>query len=249
MISIQQWQKWMSKGSTSIPYLLLQHYKELGISDHEMMLIIHLQAYADEGNVLPSIEDLQMRMSCTSEELGQMLYRLHKNGVLEIPTGLDDEGRHAESYSLNPLWEKLYILLASENREEVAATSSASAWPDEDNSLQYREKLEGEIYMRFEQEFGRALSPIECETIGLWLDDDGYEPQLIFLALKEAVISGKLSLRYIDRILFEWQKSGVKTLEQVREHSKKFRQQQVGRIKPQVEKQQVEFTFYNWLKK
>lgn len=247
MISVQQWQKWMSKGSVSIPYLLLQHYKQLAISDHEMMLIIQLQAFADEGVSLPSMEALQSRMSCSADEIGQMLYRLHKNGVLDIPTGVDEEGRHAERYSLNPLWEKLYILLASENREEAAAAAS-SAWPDDESSAQYRQKLEGEIYLRFEQEFGRALSPIECETISLWLDDDGYEPQLIFLALKEAVISGKLSLRYIDRILFEWQKSGVKTLEQVREHSKKFRQQQVSKLRPKSEKQQVEFTFYNWLK-
>ncbi|GAA0360246.1 DnaD domain-containing protein [Bacillus horti] len=250
MISIQQWQKWMNKGSASIPSVLLQNYKKLSISDHELLLIIHLQAFADEGTKLPSMELLLERMTSTEEELSQMLNRMHKNGVLDIAASLDDEGKHTERYCLNPLWEKLYLLLANENREQVAA-ASASAWPDSeaDASTQLqKEKLEGEIFLRCEQEFGRPLSPIECETIGFWLDEDGYEPQMIFLALKEAVVSGKLSLRYIDRILFEWQKSGVRTLEQVREHSKKFRQQQISKSKGKTEKQEVEFTFYNWLK-
>ena len=67
-------------------------------------------------------------------------------------------------------------------------------------------KEEGEIYKLFEQEFGRLLSPMEYETIGMWFDQDKHSSALIRLALKEAVLSQKLSLRYIDRILFEWKK-------------------------------------------
>jgi len=33
-----------------------------------------------------------------------------------------------------------------------------------------KEKLEKTIYSRVEQEFGRTLSPIECETIKGWID-------------------------------------------------------------------------------
>ena len=69
---------------------------------------------------------------------------------------------------------------------------------------------EGEIFTLFEQEFGRLLSPMECETITMWLDDDGHTVEIIKAALKEAVLAQKLSLRYIDRILFEWKKKRVK---------------------------------------
>ena len=82
---------------------------------------------------------------------------------------------------------------------------------------------EGEIFKLFEQEFGRFLSPMESESISMWLDDDGHSVEIIRAALKEAVLAEKMSLRYIDRILFEWKKKNVKTLAQVENQAKKFR--------------------------
>ena len=45
------------------------------------------------------------------------------------------------------------------------------------------------------------LSPMECESITMWLDEDGHTVEIIRAALKEAVLAQKISLRYIDRIL------------------------------------------------
>ena len=44
-----------------------------------------------------------------------------------------------------------------------------------------------------EEEFGRPLSPLECETLAIWQDQDQHDAILIKHALKEAVLSGKLS--------------------------------------------------------
>ena len=63
---------------------------------------------------------------------------------------------------------------------------------------------------------------MECESITMWLDDDGHSVEIIRAALKEAVIAQKLSLRYIDRILFEWKKKNVKTLSDVESQTKSF---------------------------
>ena len=54
---------------------------------------------------------------------------------------------------------------------------------------------------------------MEIETISMWLDQDGHSPEVIRKALMEAVLSQKMSLRYMDRILFEWKKKKVKTSE------------------------------------
>ena len=63
---------------------------------------------------------------------------------------------------------------------------------------------------------------MECESITMWLDEDGHPVEIIRAALKEAVLAQKLSLRYIDRILFEWKKKNVKTLADVERQTKSF---------------------------
>jgi len=251
MISIHQWTKWLSKGNSSIPVLLLENYKKLNMTDAEMMLIIHLNTYASQGVDFPSFEQLQERMTCSTEQLSSLFNRLHKEKYLEIQTYQSKDGMMGERYSLEPLWEKLVAFLTLEEStalQETAATSELqeTTWPPEELAPDRQKKLEGEVYRRFEQEFGRPLSPMECETIGYWLDEDHYDIQFIFLALREAVISGKLSLRYIDRILFEWKKNGFKTVEQIKDHAKKFRQQSKQKSKEQPEASK-EFSFYNWL--
>jgi DNA replication protein len=81
----------------------------------------------------------------------------------------------------------------------------------------------------------------------MWLDDDGHSVEIIRAALKEAVLAEKLSLRYIDRILFEWKKKNVKTIADVEKQTKKFRT--VG-IRPTQTDKTVKVKrvpFYNWL--
>jgi DNA replication protein len=79
------------------------------------------------------------------------------------------------------------------------------------------------IFSAFEAEFARPLSPLEYETIVDWLDRDRYPEELILLALKEAVFAGKVYFKYIDRILLEWEKNRVRTVEQAKEYAQRFR--------------------------
>src|SRR5699024_3560993 len=81
----------------------------------------------------------------------------------------------------------------------------------------------GSIFILFEQEFGRPLSPFEIETITVWLDEDLIQPSLIKAGLRESVLMGKLNFRYIDRILREWQKKEIKSLKKKKKEIKRFK--------------------------
>lgn len=76
--------------------------------------------------------------------------------------------------------------------------------------MESNEKKEITIYDKFEKEFGRTLSPMEYEIIGAWIDGN-YSEEIIVLALKEATYNGVSNLRYIDKILSEWRKKGIKS--------------------------------------
>ncbi|OZM57307.1 DNA replication protein DnaD [Lottiidibacillus patelloidae] len=232
--------KWITSGNVSVPMLLLENYKKLQINELETMLLIHLHSYIEKGNYFPTPEDIASRMTCTVEQCCDILRKFIQRGFISI----EDQVEHisnvrTESYSLLPLWEKLFTLLNEQGKEKEQQT---------------KVKQEESLYTIFEREFARPLSPMECETLSLWIDQDGHTTELITAALREAVISGKMNIRYIDRILYEWKRNGIKTVEQAKEHGKKFRsynkQPEVKSTEDNNKPKEKSTTpFYHWLEK
>ncbi|AGK54674.1 DnaD domain-containing protein [Bacillus sp. 1NLA3E] len=222
---------WLKNGNITIPHALLTNYKQMSLTEQEFVLILHVFSFLEKGNHFPTLSELSDRMTidCTNT-----LRRLVQRGFIDIIEGFSEEGIRFEQYSLDPLWEKLI--------DQFQAQSNLK-------ETKNNQELETDLYTCFEQEFGRPLSPFECESLGMWLDDDHHEPIIIKAALREAVISGKLNFRYIDRILFEWKKNGVNTIEQAKSYGRKFRQHQVPKQKEETGTKPTSVPFYNWLEK
>ena len=106
----------------------------------------------------------------------------------------------------------------AKNKAKQAATEREEALADTSEP-----EVERNMFTIFEKEFGRPLSPMECETIAGWLDQDQYLDELILMALKEAVFAGKVHFRYIDRILLEWSRNRVKNVNDAKAYTQKFR--------------------------
>ena len=226
--------KWTEQKNVNIPELFFRHYKKLGISDDEAMLLLQILAFHAENIYFPTPNALAERMHYTVEEILAKLERLVQKGFIEITQGYDANGILYEKYSLFPLWDRILDVVDKQaiNQEE-----------------QQKKKEEGEIFTLFEQEFGRLLSPIEIETISSWLDQDHHSPKIIREALKEAVLAGKLSFRYIDRILFEWKKKNIRTIQQVEKQREQFAKQNSPSIPPKqfTPENHKKVPFYNWL--
>lgn len=103
-------------------------------------------------------------------------------------------------------------------------------------SFDQKDNNKSSIYDIFERELGRTISPMECEIISSWLKDNSEE--LIFLALKEAVYNNVSSMRYIDRIINNWNKKGIKTKEDVENSRKEFKKSK---------NEKIELFDYDWL--
>ncbi|SFJ50816.1 DnaD domain-containing protein [Thermoflavimicrobium dichotomicum] len=223
----------LQEGSIALPVVLFKEYKRLGLSEKEVMLLIHLYLYQEkEHKTFPTINELEERMNVTADELIQLIERLVRSGLLEIEEEVNESGLHSERYCLTPLFERLAISYMERQNETEEK---------QENSYE-------NIFHLFEQEFGRPLSPWECETLAQWIDVDGYKEELIEAALREAIFCGKMSIRYIDRILLEWQQNQIETVEQAIEYSRKFRQR--GMLYQSTEKSQrakPAFSFYNWV--
>ncbi|RID89206.1 DnaD domain protein [Peribacillus asahii] len=228
-----QLQAWFKQGTLTIPTYLLTHYKIMGLNEQELVLLLQLQNFTEKGNSFPTPSQLSEVMTFQESECLFLIQSLIQKGCIGIEVEKSQEFGN-EKYTLEPLYEKMLtsFLLTLKKEEALEAQQSSES-----------------LYTIVEQEFGRPLSPFECETLAMWIDD-GHEPDIIKAALREAVISGKINFRYIDRILFEWKKNGIKTLEQVRKQTQKFRayQKRNRTQEPQEQTSSVkDIPFYNWL--
>ncbi|GIP58245.1 DNA replication protein DnaD [Paenibacillus woosongensis] len=209
----------MEAGVVHVPSSLLTHYRKLGLSDTEVMLLLQLVTYKQlEHNDFPSMEQLEQRMGKAPGEVSSVIQRLMKDKWISIDMEWDERtGIQFESYNLAGMYERLAQCLAEERaalRQQSHQREPEAAKP---------EANERNLFVIFEKEFARPLSPMECETISSWVDQDGYPEELILLALKEAVFAGKVHFRYIDRILLEWNRNRVQTVEDAKAYAQKFR--------------------------
>lgn len=222
---------WMEEGMISIPHILLTKYNQIGLNEIELGVILHLHSFIERGKDFPTPEEISGRMTISAMECSTLLRKLMQQHIISIEEKQSEANIRYEKYSLRPLWTKL----ADEMLYELKHKDMEQTLLNEHN-----------LYTIFETEFGRPLSPLECETLAMWLDEDHQNPSIIKAALQEAVLSNKLNFRYIDRILFEWKKNGITTIEQARLQGKKFRQHRKKTSEP-VQKTSKAVPFYNWL--
>ena len=85
-----------------------------------------------------------------------------------------------------------------------------------------------ETFNKIEAEVGRPLSPMEMQIVNDWIDRDHYKAAIIDLALRQAVMNNALSLQYMDRILRNWSRQGLKSVHDVQEHERQFEERKAN---------------------
>lgn len=192
-----------------IPQVLLFNYRKLGLSELELIVIMYILNDNDTNyNPKKISNDLELDVKKVLEVINNLM----EKGFLSIELIKVNNVRN-EVINLDLMYEKIaFIIMKKDNTKET------------------------NIFETYEKELGRALSPTEYEIINSWLDS-GYSEELILLALKEAVYNGVSNFRYIDRIIFEWAKKGIKNKEDVEKNRKEFKKS----------KENKELFDYDWL--
>ncbi len=132
-----------------------------------------------------------------------------------------------------------------ENRlNEVVRLDGVYASIIEESEVEAKEEVKVDVFRTFEKELGRTMSPMELELINGWLIS-GTSEEMILGALKEAVYNGVNNFRYIDKIIYEWERKGFKTMDDVNNHMKNRREEKV-KDKAVLKKEQ-EIVEFDWL--
>lgn len=185
-----------------------------------------------------------LELKLTLEEFLMLTYFDNDyDGYLDMDKLCSNTGiKVEEAYKIfNSLISKKLITIETdkdmENRmiEKVVLNNFYSMLNEEEKGLEENQK-KTDIYAIFEREFARTISSMEYEIINAWLEK-GFSEELIIGALKEAVYNGVNNLRYIDKILYEWNKKGFKKMDDVNSHL----------TKKEEKKDNHELFDYNWL--
>ncbi|MDI9230158.1 DnaD domain-containing protein [Staphylococcus caprae] len=190
---------------------LLDHYAELGMDEQDLVILIKLIYASEMSNKQPSIETLQQGSSMQPRQITSVIQNLIQRELLELNVRKDEEGKFTEYMNLDPFYEKLSQILKKQNLNHQ----------ESDSVEQFKQ-----LFQLMEQSFGRPLSPYEIETLNQWIDVDQHDLSVIQAALDEALSQNKLSFKYIDRILLNWKKNNVKTVDDSKKIREQFNQNQ-----------------------
>lgn len=196
------------------PLYLYRYRIELDLSDSNFIFITYLMSYGDKLSF--DVETFSKDLNIDPQEVFEKIESLRKSKFIEISTIEKEKNLKEEEISLIPLYKKISDIIISEEIEE---------------------KNDETLLSDIEKSFGRALSPIEVEFIMNW-NKKGYSNDIILSAIKETILNGANNLKYADKILFEWNKKGIKTLEDVEKEKQEFR---LGNSK------QEDIFDYDWL--
>lgn len=136
------------------------------------------------------------------------------------------------------------------NREENSIVKNSI----EENSIVecIGQKKQDTIFDFLQKELGRTLSTTEIEKAKEWEDNE-----LTRYAVKVAILNGAYTINYIDAIIYNWQKLGIKSVSQAQEETKRHRDKKISKktdYKPEwfdvdVKKEEVETNENNEMEK
>lgn len=186
-------------GNIVVPIYLLKHYKKFKLEIDEFIFLMYLYHFGNKFLFDPSkfSNDLNIELTDVMNYIGT----LTDKNLIKVDVLKNEKGLMEEYVILDDFFNKISLITIDEINNKSNVNDS-------------------NIFDVIEKEFGRTLSSIEFEIIKAWLENNISE-DLIKEALKEAVYNGVSNLRYIDKILYEWGKAGVETVEDVEKLRKK----------------------------
>lgn len=212
------------QGNMVIPLYLLQHFKDLKLKLEEFIFLMYLYNLGDNFVFDPTKFSNDLNM--TLVEVMSFIEVLTDKKFIRVESKKNDKGIMEEFIIMDDFYSKLTLITIDEVNKE---TNDAS---------------KSDIFEVIQKEFGRTISPIEYEIIKAWIES-GINESVIKEAVKEATFNGVSNLRYIDKILYEWGKLGVKTVEDVEKNRMKRNNTNKNQVNEEVDMDVIEWNWFD----
>lgn len=179
-----------------LPLYVLKTLKKYNLTSDEIIVLIYLY---DKNTFVFNPEKISIDLEMDLLYLMEVVSNLNDKGIIEVKTSKNENGLMEETINLDSLYNNITL--------------------DIMNVLNSNQEEDNNVFELIEGEFNRKLTPLECEVINDW-EKNNYNKQLIKEAVKRASLNGVTNLRYIDKILFDWNKQGIKKPSEIENESK-----------------------------
>ena len=207
----------LKKGNVVVPLYLFQERDKFDLDMECFIFLIYLYNLGEK--VLFDVNKFSTDLNMKVQEVMMYIDTLTEKKYISVDVIKNDKGVMEEYVVLDLFYDKLGNILVDDINNSTKDTKT--------------------IYDVIQEEFGRPITSIESEIIDAW-SESGISDELILEAVKEAVLSGAANFRYIDKILYEWGKKGIKTKLDVDNNRKNFKENQ-------SKKEKLELFDYDWL--
>lgn len=192
--------KVIKDGNIVIPIYILKCYKDLNLKMEEFIFLMYL--HNKQENVVFNPERIADDLGIDIMEVMGYISVLSDKEYLSLDVYKDENNIIEEVVNLTNFYEKISTVLI--------------------NSGEMEEKKEN-ILLFIEKELGRPLNSMEIKTITGW-QENKIDETLIKEAVKIAIGDGVYSLKYIDKVLFDWSSRGFKTIDDLKKQEDNYNQ-------------------------
>ncbi len=200
-----------------ITNVIIEVAKIKKLSLNEFLVLTYLDNdYSNEFEIEVMSNSLRMDINECLEAFNSLVMK----GLVSLDSKKDENNKFNETISLDNVY-KIFTL----------------------EMQQQEKKSNNDIFETFQKELGRTLSPYELEMINGWLLS-GSKEEIITGAMREAIYNGTPYFRYIDKIIYDWEKKGFNTMEEVNNYLKNKR---TNRVDKKIEEKEFELLEYDWL--
>jgi len=196
------------QGALNFGEILAITYKRLGLAESSYAFLVLFAKLMKEKPLDWSLAEITEMMTIDAHVCSQIFIELINNGFLFVESKEDARGRRSEHYSLAPLFLKIETILK------------------QDANVRRQHDLE-DLYVKIEHLFG-VLSPRDIELVQMWMSDDGMDASLIELALAEMQMHDIRSLKYVDKILLDWKRKNIYTVDEAKRSLIDFRNRRLA---------------------
>lgn len=198
----------LAAGTLSFSDIIWSGFASSSLTRDELVVYLYIDRHLQQHHDAPNLQELAQSTKMTSTEFNRAVASLVSKGAITISASTDAQGRMLDVYDTTPLVKQL--LAAKQPDDNQANTSGLEADPVRN------------LQQQVETEFGRMLTPIEQQTVRAWMNEDHYDPDVVALALREAVLNQAYSLKYMDRVLITWEKRNLRTVQAIKQAQREF---------------------------